>query len=237
MGRNIVNVPLMDPVSKGPLMISIATSSPAPWPVTQAPAVAPTTAVAAVAPVQKSSGGARSGLGGERDKPAPAPTLTAREQRADKNKTVAQPQAAPLLPRKPPEEGQSPVTGREGNGAKTAALEAEAAEEAQAEQKAKLLDVLSTVWKASAAVVEQALGRVKSAEALNAAEGANAPTLAVATAALPPEAVPQEAQRLADEVGGADAATAALTPPDGYTEQGAGSWSPSELGQLVSQLV
>jgi hypothetical protein len=109
----------------------------------------------------------------------------------------------------------------------------------KAEQQIKLQEVLATVWKASAAVVDVVLGRDAAEAAAAAAEGkvdgvsSSAQVAAVGGAPASvddPWATPEQADLL-------PSAWRREQDPEAYTEQGVGSWSPRETGLLISHRV
>ena len=203
-------------------MLGITSTQPVHWPPSASPAIAPVTPVGPVAPAQGSSHDNASGFGsGRQDRAGGAPD-SSQDRRASTDKTQTESKAAPLLPREPAE-GQQP-------GGATATAEAELSEEqkreAQAEEKASqalpLKEVLSNIWKASAAVVEVALGREASA-AGPANTGSDARTVDAAgsnasVAAEDGSLVPQPA---------ADPVT--------YSDQGLGLWESVETGGRVNE--
>jgi hypothetical protein len=217
-------------------MINIATSQPVHWPVSSsAVAVAPVTPVGAVSPAQHSQRDGQSGLGSER------PAHGAHDGRAHKGpaseKTTEASQAAPILPRDKPRDGEEPAATQTPEESRRDAQDARAAEEERADKKLKLLDVLSTVWKASAAVVDNALGMSEEL-ALASEPGAQAER-------TQPPSVPTSGQQAKDTVHAlrgpdrsqtlAGMAHTPSAPPVAYTEQGASEWGPLELGRLVSK--
>jgi hypothetical protein len=222
-------------------MISIASSQPVSWPThTPSTAVAPVTPTAPVKPVQNASRDLQSGPGAQREDAQ----KTSRAQGA-KTETEASPQAAPLLPRERADQ-------RDGKTTTDAAEAQQKAERQEAEDKAKekaaqnvqLQEVLSSVWKASAAVVNQVLGRdVAPVAAAEAAAQAAAVEPAVALGEpLPPADVAAVA---AVAVMGAAVDGEGVLPelrrpqedPEAYTESGASSWPPVEPGLLISRHV
>lgn len=211
-------------------MLNISSSQPVSWPTAPPSPVAPVPAVPGVGAAQPSARDpqADSGRGGQGSRNgSPSAGRTGREPAA--GAPTAQP--APLLPRERKEgERQSPA-----DGLADARLKAEQRQEEeqkareQAEQKLQLQEVLATVWKASAAVVDVVLGREPNAPAANDAEAGAAATAAGGVA--------DAAQA---ELPGIDPLPAALRrdpEPVAYTEQGASSWAPLEAGSLISHRV
>lgn len=210
-------------------MINIASSQPVHWHTAAPPTVAPVASVHAVAPAQRSQGDTQSSLGSERD----ARSAMAQEKRPNPGKNSAALQAAPLLPREPAQGNPGTPSGGDGAMAKEQAREAEEAKADSASKTLKLMEVLSTVWKASAAVVENALGIEPSADK----DGVKG----VGTSASRALAVPSKPrhQDLAAEVDRPEQDAQdplvgrAAGDPVAYTEQGTSSWMPLETGQLL----
>lgn len=218
---------------------------------TQVAPVAPVQAVTAVSRDRHSGLGA--GLGSGQDGQAPA--RTDKPGRTAQAKSLTEPSAAPLLPR---EAAQDRVEAdRAMDLVDRQELQRQRAEQEQADQAAdkalrdKLQAVLTTVWQASAAVVERALGR-ESANPLPGPSSDTSPGLSVAGSALvarrplPPE-VPQRLQAeplpwpiMQEDATGAGPFTAAALPPEevvAYDERGNTSAAPLEVGSLISQRV
>lgn len=201
-------------------MINIASTPSLGWPSSPAPAVAPVVAAGAVTPVQGSARESRAGLGFGQGGQAP--------QEQGGGRTVAsaetvQAPAAPLLPRSQNGSDGAPVDAGE-------QLEAERRQaEEQVEELAKeqavqqqLREVLSNVWQASAAVVERALGLEEGA----AAAATQAPAEVGAVAGAPGR-----------DAAASAAETVRTAEPEAYDEHGNSSWTPPELGGLISQRV
>jgi hypothetical protein len=111
--------------------------------------------------------------------------------------------------------------------AKERERDAELTKEANAEQKQKLLEVLSTVWKASAAVVDVALGRERKLDAAS-------ETGAVAGVSRVAES--DRAQQ-PGQAGGVAGQGVSEGEPVAYTEQGESAKVPLEQGKFVDQTV
>lgn len=210
-------------------MLNIASSQPVHWPIAPAPAVAQVAAVAAVTPAQRTQGDGQSGLGSNRD----SRSGTGADSRQAKNGEPSSLQAAPLLPRETDDGGRPAASVKEAESAKETAKEADAREEKAAEKALNWVEVLSTVWKASAAVVEDALGlengKLKGAEAGQSTEAKRTPGQAVAQRAQSDESAapaPAEENPLLGRAAG---------DPVAYTEQGASEWLPLEPGRLVKE--
>lgn len=209
-------------------MINIASTPSLGWPSSPAPAVAPVVAASAVTPVQGSARESRAGLGfGQGGQPAQAPKAGQTEPGTE----ASAPAAAPLLPRSHGESADGPVDASEQIEADKRQAEEQAQELAkeQAVQQ-QLREVLSNVWQASAAVVEQALASSDTAAAAAAVTEAGDPVPGVA-------AVPES-------TGSAPAMSAGGAPepirggePEAYDERGNSSWTLPEVGSLVDQRV
>ena len=211
-------------------MLGITTTQPVHWPPSTSPAVAPVTPVGPVAPARGASHDTSSGFGSGRQGRTGGAPDTAQDRSASADKAQTDSKAAPLLPREPAE-------GQQLEGA-TTTIESKLSEdqkrEALAEEKAAqtlpLKEVLSNIWKASAAVVEVALGREASAaESANAGAGSGAPgaTGAIATAN-------RSEQGRAAAAGGADASSPPADPVT-YSDQGLGLWESVETGVRVNE--
>jgi len=215
-------------------MLSIPSGPAIVWPSATGPAVAPVSAATPVAPVQSTARDAQTGSGAfGRETPGTSRLADASRARADETDA---PQAAPLLPRPQSEQGG----GRESADARQAADKAEAEQELKAKEERaaqqRLQDVIANVWKASAAVVDMALGR----EAANASQleavAANAPVSAAPSIAAAPAAQPAAVatrQAAVDELEALKAQQDVLA----YDAQGHSSLAPLEAGSLVSRRV
>lgn len=210
-------------------MLNISTSQPLSWPTAPPVPVAPVQAVPGVGAAQPSARDpqADSGRSGQGSRNGSSPAGRSGPEAAAGAPTA---QPAPLLPRERKDgERRSPA-----DELADARLKAEQRQEEeqkareQAEQKLQLQEVLATVWKASAAVVDVVLGREPNAPAANDAEG---------NAAAAVGTQPAAAQA---ELPGMDPVPAALRrdpEPVAYTEQGTSSWAPLEAGSLISHRV
>ncbi len=231
-------------------MLSISSSPPVVWSSAPAPAVAPVSAAVAVAPVQSAQRDAQAGTGSSgRDPAAAARGVAPTPERAAEREAKASPspEAAPLLPRPQSDDaqdGQAPTPELQ-NAQAEAEYEQQQAREAQEKAlKEQLQDVIANVWKASAAVVERALGRDDELPA--AASGvdgaaasavvAAAPAVTGADAALPglPGA---RAQAANDEAVAELADLRAGQEVVAYDAQGHSSLAPLEAGSLISRRV
>jgi hypothetical protein len=210
-------------------MINIASSQPVHLPVAHAPAVAPVGAVTAVTPTQRTQGDGHSGLGSDRDS-RPGAGSDTRQAKGGKSSPL---QAAPLLPRESAQASRSERPAEKQVTANEKAREAHAAVDKAAENSLKLMEVLSTVWKASAAVVEDALGIAKSR--LQGAGGAQPVEGQLATGQ---NAVPHNGSIAApNNTDDNPLLGRAAGDPVAYTEKGDSEWLPLESGQLVSEKV
>ncbi|MEZ5704117.1 MAG: hypothetical protein R3E56_01505 [Burkholderiaceae bacterium] len=171
-------------------MINIASIPPASWPTsaTAATAVAPVAAVGAVSPSSRSGREDASAFGSGSGRQAPLAQDASAGKGVNREASADAPKAAPILPEKAKAGESSSVAQalEEAKEAEKAAQEAEAVQAERATQREKLLEVLSTVWKASAAVVDNALGRGDRAAAAQVAPvgdaGAGAAPVVVAAA-------------------------------------------------------
>ena len=208
-------------------MINFVSSQPVQWPTTSAPAASQVSAVSAVARTQRTSGEGQSGLGSERD-----PRFSAAPKSGSLPDTAnATPQAAPLLPRAPSANGErSDASASDKELNQEPFRQDQQADEAASAKALSLLEVLSTVWKASAAVVEEALGIGDASK--GALEGKEATPLnrlspASAQADLAKDATLSATDPLLGRAAG---------DPVAYTEQGASEWMAIETGQLLRKL-
>lgn len=216
-------------------MLNISTSQPLSWSTAPAPPpMAPVGSVPSVGAVQSSAresqaDSGRHGQGAPRGAAVAAPR-TAGDSRPNPV------QAAPLLPREHTDDSASSVSSQ----AEETRLRAEQQKEEdqkardKAEQKLQLQDVLASVWKASAAVVDVVLGREQETAAVGAASAANGVQELAAANQRPAANDPQE------DLPGIEPVPAALRreqEPMAYTEQGASTWPPLETGSLLSRRV
>lgn len=229
-------------------MLSITTSPPAAWSPAPATAIAPVSAATPVAPVQATARDAQTGSGTS----GGGNTANLREgsagQRARERegRQAERPQAAPLLPRPSPEDGQQ--------GRQSPAVEAEQAEaereqriqEAQEQaRQQRLQDVIANVWKASAAVVDRALGLdSEDGRAVSGATAAAEPAQPVAaTGSVAVPAVQPAAAPVASALGAANdpqieiEALKAGQDVVAYDAQGNSSLAPLETGTLLDRRV
>jgi len=235
-------------------MLNITSSPPVAWPSAPATGVSSVPAATAVTPVQSSARDSQAGLGQGRERPSPEAVRRGRAQPAEVNKERTAPDAAPILPRESPDspDGRPAVEQTE----EQAKAEREKAAEQVAEKalKQQLQDVLSNVWKASAAVVDVVLGREISAtesqaggaaiDATGAVSGAGEAAVIASRAVA--SAVSQAAARVVlpgdsgpEAANDGSAATDARSPQDvvAYDAHGNSSWAPLESGSLISRRV
>lgn len=215
-------------------MINIAQTNPAVWSPPASTATAPVAAVAPVRPLQESARNGQSGTGREQDTPS-----ARAERRADTREPASAGRDAPA-------DGARGMAGRTGTGggessdmrarreteqnAKQLATE-QAAEEARRVQRQELL---TNVWKASAAVVDRALSR-DDTSAVNAAaesQGSAGSEQTMEQLALPWPVMPQDADASPSraDLGASDDVVA-------YDEHGNSSVAPLEAGMLISRRV
>jgi hypothetical protein len=212
-------------------MLSITTSQPMSWPTAPPAPVAPVQAVPGVGAAQRSSRDpqADSGRSGQGSRNGSSATARSGQESAAGAPTA---QPAPILPgERKDADRHSPA-----DDLADAKLRAEQRQEEeqkvreQAEQKLQLQEVLATVWKASAAVVDVVLGREQVAPSASQAEGAT-------PASTPVLRAPDGAQA---DLPGMEPVPAGLRreqEPVAYTEQGVSSWAPLEAGSLINRRV
>lgn len=249
-------------------MINISTSHVVAWPAPAGPAVAPVSPVTPVQPVRETGRDAQAGFGAGRDGQGAAPRSHA--PRTGSPEPDAATEAAPLLPRGYGPQGAELRSGSApdalpGGSAstaqqKTAERAEQAAEEqaeAAAERKPPLQAVLTTVWEASAAVVERALGRLSGAEAeVPGVQSDTAPDLGALAAAqmnrrplllaaaepaaaqpMPWPVMPPSDEEPSPHVAPEDAGVVAVEDLVAYDEHGKGSRAPIEAGSVISERV
>ena len=205
-------------------MLNISFSQPVAWASSPPPEPAPVAPVSAIAPTRGLSRESQSNLGTTDDSRSPA---VRDPQRKSAETPGLELQAAPLLPHKKAQDSQR-AGGVPGEPDAAEQSEREAAEKAA--QRPPLQEVLASVWKASAAVIDVVLGR-ETAELAAVADTANSQSPG-ATTQLEPTAVfgqtPVEVDLSSDREQG---------EPVVYTEQGTSSWAALETGSLVSRKV
>lgn len=221
-------------------MLSITSSQPAVWSPPPGPAVTAVSPTAQVQPVQATARDAQTGGSSGRETSGAAQTVRAggprRERETERTEKGALPDAAPLLPRESPDAPDQPESPEKAQ----AKAEAEREQQArQAEDKAfkqKLQDVISNVWKASAAVVDVVLAREAASAAQEAGAGARSPMVTSAPAS--DQAIATEgAGGLPVRVAGLPVVARRDQEPPMYTEQGASSWPSLESGSLLNRRV
>ncbi|QCB46842.1 hypothetical protein [Hydrogenophaga sp. PAMC20947] len=224
-------------------MLSVTTSQPVHWPLSPSPAVSPVTPVGAVAPVQSQTRDQASGFGSGREGRAGTAPDTPQDRRASTDKVMPQAMAAPILPREQPEGGQRGETSSVADAAlaQKQAREAQVQAEEKAAQQPQLQEVLSTVWKASAAVVDAILGRdagvgnVSQGASLDAAVALPGSSRAVTAEGAPVVTRSQTPQPAADAP--APLADRIASEPVTYNDQGASVWGAIETGTRLNQTV
>jgi hypothetical protein len=224
-------------------MINISTTSPVSWPAPPSTAVAPVSATPAIKPVQ--SGG----------REAQTEVDARRQPKADDETGPA----APSMPRSPASEtGDKASTQARQEAAaqrtEQALKKAEADKASHRKAMDRLQEVLSNMWAASAAVVDQALGLDPRGDALPGNQSDTAPDLSAVAAStiqrrLLPQtkgstptpdqpaaegmpwpvmpSAPEEAAAMAPEVPGGEVIA--------YDEHGNSSVAPLEVGTLLSE--
>lgn len=221
-------------------MLSITTSPPAAWSPAPATAIAPVSAATSVAPVQATARDAQTGSGTA----GGGNTANLREgsasQRA-REREDRRPEAAPLLPRPSPEDGRQ---GRQSTAAEAEQAEAEREQQIQEAQEQarqqRLQDVIANVWKASAAVVDRALGLdSEDGRAVSAAAAADAAQPVAATAATAVPVVPPVAPMMGADNDPQIEIEALKAGQDvvAYDAQGNSSLAPLETGTLLDRRV
>lgn len=227
-------------------MISFTTSQPVHWPPAASPVVAPVGTVQGVTPTQPAARDSQTGTNtGGRDHQAPFTRTANGGKEAGETTVPSATKAAPLLPREPAEGNRENIPSSQADAAEKAERsEAEAQAQEEATQKLKLQDVLSSVWKASAAVVDLVLGREQQLQAAAAA----ASTTGVASAGAAIEALATETTNRVSRTPAPGAVLDKAAParpeegrsseePVAYTVQGTSSWAPLEAGTLISRRV
>lgn len=229
-------------------MLSITSSQPAVWSPPPGPAVTAVSPTAQVQPVQATARDAQTGGSSGRETSGAAQTVRAggprRERETERTEKGALPDAAPLLPRESPDAPDQPESPEKAQ----AKAEAEREQQArQAEDKAfkqKLQDVISNVWKASAAVVDVALSARNAsvpdeAAALSAAEAVSGtePVASAAPAALVSAVPGAPVQEAANDAVAELAELRAGQEVVAYDAAGHSSLAPLEAGTLISRRV
>lgn len=229
-------------------MLSITSSQPAVWSPPPGPAVTAVSPTAQVQPVQATARDAQTGGSSGRETSGAAQPVRVggprRERETERTDKGALPDAAPLLPRESPDAPDQPESPEKAQ----AKAEAEREQQArQAEDKAfkqKLQDVISNVWKASAAVVDVALS-ARSASvadepaALSAAEAVSGtePVASAAPAALASAVPGAPVQEAANDAVAELAELRAGQEVVAYDAAGHSSLAPLEAGTLISRRV
>lgn len=219
-------------------MFSISSSQPVSWPSAPSTAVAPVVAVPSVGATAASARDtqADSGRSGTGSRGAPSPVTV--KSAGDASAAPSGVQAAPLLPRERSDESGNPSPFEVEEAQTEQRQEDEKKAQEQAAHKLQLQDVLASVWKASAAVVDVVLGR----EAALAAAGSVEGVTDASSVAGDLSGEPVSTARVSGEPLAATGASVPQTPrreqePLMYTEQGTSSWAPLESGSLISRRV
>jgi hypothetical protein len=221
-------------------MLNISTVQPQAWTSSPPVAVAPVSAAQPVGPVDTArESRADTGRGDHGRSPSSAQThRLAQRPGSDASGDSTTAQAAPLLPRG---QGEGPDRSHASEGITSQELKEQRRQEERdaAEEVARQMqwqDVLSTVWKASAAVVDRALRqRGDDARSNSAVAGAEASTFGPDTPSV------AGGHAVLDSATEWEAAWAAAMrreqEPVTYTEQGESAWQPLLTGHLVNQRV
>lgn len=216
-------------------MLNISTSQPVSWPTAAPVAVAPVPAVSSVGAAQPSARDpqADSGRGGQGARGG-VPSAPRSAQDAASGAPAVQ--HAPILPSSRKDAERTTPADYLADAQQRAEQRQEEEQKAreQAEQKRQLQEVLATVWKASAAVVDVVLGREQETAAVEAAAASGAKDGAAASQR------PVNGAEAQGHLPGIEPVPAALRreqEPVTYTEQGASSWPPLETGSLLSRRV
>lgn len=213
-------------------MIHLVSSQPVHWPIAQTPSVAPVTPVSAVTSTQRSKGEGHSSPGSERD-----PRVSASpQQRTSEDKASASSNAAPLLPRSSTGSDRSAESVNDREAQKDQVREDQKTEEEASAKGLNLIEVLSTVWKASAAVVEDALG-IGAAASKDGLQNGESQRLADAEKASKEALALEIAAKGASKPVDGPLLGRAAGDPVAYTEQGTNEWMAIETGQLVRKQV
>lgn len=215
-------------------MLSINSSPAVSWPTTTGQSVEQVRPVAAVSAAKRSSNESGQQGGDARQTPDPTPSVRVSTSGGASPRESQASDAAPLLPReRPPEEQEAAERAEAAEAEADKAQEAEtrARESAQGPQPQQLL---STIWKASGAVVEQALGTDDAQAGAADATTATLPTgevVVVATAGRMTSAESTAQESRSSEPVRADQEVVA------YDESGNGTPAPVELGVIISERV
>jgi len=229
-------------------MINISTPSPVSWPTPPSAAVAPVAATPAIKPVQSGGSEAQADLASRRE---------ARRTPARPDDEVSPATSQPSVP--VASDRQLTTQARQEAAAQRteqAQKKAEADKASHRKAMDRLQEVLSNMWAASAAVVDQALGLEPKGEALPGNQSDTAPDLSAVAAStlsrrlLPGAKTNQPAEQAATEnmpwpvmpQATEDAATAVAPEVPGgeviaYDEHGQSSLAPLEVGTLLSEKV
>lgn len=218
-------------------MLSISSSQPVSWPTAPSTAVAAVTAVPSVGAVQASAreGQADTGRNGQGAQGGMNPGVP--RPAGDHASGASNAQAAPLLPRERSDDA-APAPGRDSEARAEQRKEEDKKAQEQAAQKLQLQEVLSNVWKASAAVVDVVLGREAASAAAAQEAGAVSVVPLLGAAPVNDQVITvEEADRLPANVIGLPVAARRDEEPLMYTEQGTSSWAPLESGSLLNRRV
>ncbi len=219
-------------------MLNISSFQPVTWPSASTVGIAPVSATPPVTPVGSSSRNVQTGLGQGQGQERSVPGGVRRSSVDASSEGVAS-DAAPLLPRESPDSAARQAAG-EPTEAQTRAERDQAVGQAEEKDlKQQFQEVLTSVWKASAAVVEVALGREGEAavttdtatvERTGAATAHQAASAAVSLSVAPQQAANDDAEL---ELAAARSAQDVMA----YDAHGNSSWAPLEAGSLLSRRV
>lgn len=223
---------------KGFAMLNISSTQPVIWPSAPASGIAPVSASTPVSPVQASSRDTQAGLGQRQERPVPDSVRRSSTQPTEGSAESGASDAAPILPRESPDspDGQASPDPTEAKAqAERQTAEAQAEENALKQQ---LKDVLSNVWKASAAVVDVVLGREAEVAGKNDAATVERTVAAAApTAHAVVVAMPGASALAANDAVVEAAAARPAQDVVAYDAHGNSSWAPLEAGSLLSRRV
>lgn len=222
---------------KGFAMLNISSTQPVIWPSAPASGTVPVSAATPVSPVQASSRDTQAGLGQRQERPLPDSVRRSSARPTEGSAESGASDAAPILPRESPDspDGQASPEPTEAQAERQTA-------EAQAEEKAlqqQLKDVLSNVWKASAAVVDVVLGRddAEVASKADAAAVERTVTAAAPAAHAVAVAMPGASTQAANDAVVEPVAARPAQDVVAYDAHGNSSWATLEAGSLLSRRV
>ncbi|QHE88157.1 hypothetical protein [Hydrogenophaga sp. BPS33] len=238
-------------------MLNISSTTAVSWPTPASTAVAPVSPAAAVQPVQAGGhdGKSQTGFGRERQAEQQQGVVVRMGGEGARAPSTDNSAAPPSIPAGPQAPAHDPVAQRQARQEATAAAEQQQAKGKKTVE--HLQQVLSSMWEASAAVVDRALGIEPSKTDALGNQSDTAPDLSAVTGALVPRklAVSQRLDKPAQEPpalawsGASDAidgedGTVAMADPlinpaevIAYDERGVSSLAPLEAGSIVDERV